>query len=195
MSVKKPKAAPTVTTDVKRTRPTRDEILERLQHHWTDLDSWQRRTLICSLLGHRMKLLTIALVIGRSWDELSGAYRMGGTPWRLQLINEIYNWCGTSVRGDNINRNREYCIARDCYQIVAAIAGDYHIQLSPHLKGVQTLRKNKALWERIEFFVKLKPRISLLPHDSYNRQEWEAIQPSAHDRAERLAIHFQLGGK
>src|SRR5271157_4566730 len=104
------------------------------------------------------------------------AFRPGVETERLQLIWEIYNWCGSHQSGhlyakaggcgnDKCNKNREIPIAWDLAQVFAAIAGGYVIELSPHYKGIQLIRKNKELWSRVEKFVKLKIGQGCLPYD------------------------------
>jgi hypothetical protein len=63
------------------------------------------------------------------------------------------------------NQNRENPLAWDMCQIMAAIAGDYRIELSPHFKGVRRLRRNKVLWKNVSQFVVLKAGSGCLPHD------------------------------
>jgi hypothetical protein len=63
------------------------------------------------------------------------------------------------------NPNREHPLAWDLCQIMAAIAGDYRIELSPHYKGVQRIRRNKGLWKKVSQFVLLKVGQGCLPHD------------------------------
>lgn len=108
---------------------------------------------------------------------------------RLQLIWDIYNWTGSQASGNSHhgsydnnghlmaeNKNREHPIAWDLCQIFAAIAGGYVIELSYHYRGVQLVRKNKALWERVSKFVKLKVGQGCLPYDPTNLGEkWELI--------------------
>src|SRR6266404_8280411 len=94
-------------------------------------------------------------------------FRPGMEQERLQLIWEIYNWTGSAASGTNYNansyghhgkgyenKNREHPIAWDLCQIFGAIAGGYVIELSSHYKGVQLIKKNKKLWERVSKFVK-----------------------------------------
>lgn len=108
---------------------------------------------------------------------------------RLQLIWEIYNWTGSQASGNTHyghmtpngyvmaeNKNREHPVAWDLCQIFAAIAGGYVIELSAHYKGVQLVRKNKKLWERVSKFVKLKVGQGCLPYDAGTLGEkWEQI--------------------
>jgi len=107
---------------------------------------------------------------------------------RLALIWEIYQWCGSQASGKTYygkyiegkfiaeNKNRETTVAWDLAQIFGAIAGGYVIELSPHYKGVQVVRKNKALWERVSKFVKLKIGEGCLPYDPGNAGDrWEHI--------------------
>lgn len=107
---------------------------------------------------------------------------------RLHLIWEIYNWTGSAASGKSynqgsygysnqpINKNRELPFAWDLAHIFAAIAGGYIIELSPHYKGVQCIRKNKDLWERVSKYVKLKIGQGCLPYDIGNLGErWEHI--------------------
>jgi hypothetical protein len=114
--------------------------------------------------------------------------RAGMESERLALIWEIYNWTGSSASGQSygyspygqpkqaINKNREHPIAWDLCQIFAAIAGGYVIELSSHYKGVQLVRKNKALWERVSKFVKLKVGEGCLPYDSGSTgAHWEQV--------------------
>jgi hypothetical protein len=99
--------------------------------------------------------------------------RPGVEAERLQLIWEIYCWTGSNYsgklygQGNNkpINKNREHPIAWDLSHIFAAIAGGYVIELSSHYKGVQLIRKNKSLWERVSKYVKLKVGQGCLPYD------------------------------
>ena len=107
---------------------------------------------------------------------------------RLELIREIYNWCGKGsepavVRGyaerklkltrtdrwfkgrRKTNLNRTFPVAWDLCQIFAAVAGDYRIEFSPHYKGVQFIRRNKDLWKKVSQFVVLKAGQACLPHD------------------------------
>src|SRR5271165_100217 len=84
------------------------------------------------------------------------AYRPGEERERLQLIWAVYNWCGMQGQGHSnypINKNRELPIAWDLAHIFAAIAGGYVVELSPHYKGVQLVRKNKELWKKVSKFV------------------------------------------
>lgn len=75
-----------------------------------------------------------------------------------------------------MNKNRENPIAWDLCQIFAAIAGGYVIELSPHYKGVQYIRKNKALWDKVSKFVKLKTGQACLPYDTDGLGEkWEKM--------------------
>lgn len=103
-------------------------------------------------------------------------WRSGMSEERLQLIWEIYNWCGSQSSGELYaksgklsnklcNKNRELPIAWDLAQIFAAIAGGYVIELSPHYKGLQLVRKNKVLWEKVSKFVKPKTGQGCLPYD------------------------------
>ena len=70
---------------------------------------------------------------------------------RLKLISAVYDYMAhapSHLEQDiDTNCNREMPIAWDMYQIVAAIAGDYRIELSPHYKGVQRLRRNERIVE------------------------------------------------
>lgn len=112
-------------------------------------------------------------------------FRPGMDQERLQLIWDIYNWTGSQASTNGTkhynhnftsNKNREHCIAWDLAQMFGAIAGGYIIELSPHYKGVQCVRKNKALWERVSKFVKLKTGIGCLPYDSGGTGErWEKM--------------------
>src|SRR5208282_2859460 len=108
---------------------------------------------------------------------MSYSFRQGMDSERLQLIWEIYNWTGSQASGNThygnvdwkgnvvaMNKNRENPIAWDLCQIFAAIAGGYVIELSPHYKGVQLVRKNKDLWKRVEKFVKIKVGPGCLPY-------------------------------
>jgi len=101
---------------------------------------------------------------------------------RLHLIWEIYNWTGCQSSGKyassygSVNKNRELPIAWDLAQIFGAIAGGYIIELSSHYKGVQLIRRNKELWERVSKYVKLKVGQGCLPYDIGNIGErWEHI--------------------
>jgi len=99
--------------------------------------------------------------------------RPGVEEERLQLIWEIYCWTGSELSGklyntgygQPINKNREHPIAWDLCHIFAAIAGGYVIELSSHYKGVQLIRKNKSLWERVSKYVKLTVGQGCLPYD------------------------------
>ncbi|SRR5258706_5949719 len=99
---------------------------------------------------------------------------------RLDLISDIYNCVGSGkiaydhryarrkllMGGHRVeNENRQYRTAWDMCQIMAAIAGDYRIELSPHYKGVRRLRRNKGLWKNVSQFVVLKAGPACLPHD------------------------------
>jgi len=121
-------------------------------------------------------------------DAKGYVFRPGKEVERLQLIWEIYNWCGsyTPKRGYAGNQNRELPIAWNFAQIAGAIAGGYVIELSPYYKGVQLIRKNKDLWERVSKFVKLKTGRGCLPYDEGSLgQLWEQNNgTSAHDLAE-----------
>lgn len=116
--------------------------------------------------------------------------RPGVEAERLSLIWEIYCWCGSHYSGNYYkasygagmgsygpaNKNREHPIAWDLAHIFAAIAGGYVIELSSHYKGVQLIRKNKSLWERVSKFVKLKTGQGCLPYDEGALGErWEKI--------------------
>lgn len=107
---------------------------------------------------------------------------------RMKLIWEIYEWCGSQESGmlfyqksiwgnpKPCNKNREHTVAWDLAHIFAAIAGGYVIELSPHYKGVQLVRKNKKLWEKVSKFVKLKTGEGCLPYDIGSLGErWEKI--------------------
>lgn len=89
---------------------------------------------------------------------------------RLKLISAVYDYMAhapSHLEQDiDTNCNREMPIAWDMYQIVAAIAGDYRIELSPHYKGVQRLRRNKELWNQVSQFVVLRSGHGCLPHDA-----------------------------
>ena len=125
------------------------------------------------------------------------AFRPGLEEARLQLIWDIYNWVGSQDSGDGgityygngpqiVNKNRETPIAWDLAQIFGAIAGGYVIELSPHYKGVQTVRKNKALWARVIPYVKLKVGQACLPYDpDATGERWEQIN----------SIHFFQEGE
>jgi|SRR5208282_4182568 len=113
-------------------------------------------------------------------------FRAGMETERLQLIWEIYNWTGSQASGSGypysyagniaMNKNRERPIAWDLCQIFGAIAGGYVIELSPHYKGVQCVRKNKELWKRVEKFVKVKVGQACLPYDpSGTGEKWEQM--------------------
>lgn len=114
-------------------------------------------------------------------------FRPGMEIERLRLIWEIYNWCGSQDSGalyckyGNLgnticNKNRELPIAWDLAQVFAAIAGGYVIELSPHYKGIQLIRKNKILWEKVSKFVKTKTGQGCLPYDEGNLgQRWEQM--------------------
>src|SRR5271163_2033246 len=115
-------------------------------------------------------------------------FRAGIEHERLQLIWDIYQWCGSQSSGSTYygkyyegklvaeNKNRELPIAWDLAHIFAAIAGGYVIELSPHYKGVQLVRKNKVLWDRVSKFVKLKIGQACLPYDEGNLGDrWEHI--------------------
>lgn len=98
--------------------------------------------------------------------------RPGMTEERLQLIWEVYCWCGSQSSGKKygmdvklVNKNREHPIAWDLAHIFAAIAGGYVVELSPHYRGVQLVKKNKELWLRVSKFVKLKIGQGCLPYD------------------------------
>jgi hypothetical protein len=100
---------------------------------------------------------------------------------RLDLVREIYDFVGRSAkigyarqyarrkflmgRHRVENPNRENPLAWDMYRIMAAIAGDYRIELSPHYRGVQRIRRNKGLWKKVSQFVVLKVGQGCLPHD------------------------------
>lgn len=106
---------------------------------------------------------------------------------RLQLIWDIYNWAGSAASGhlyaknghcgnDVCNKNREQPIAWCFSHIFAAIAGGYVIELSAHYKGVQLIRKNKDLWDRVKPYVKTKTGEGCLPYDEGGLGEkWEHI--------------------
>ena len=121
-------------------------------------------------------------------------FRAGIEHERLQLIWDVYQWCGSQSSGTKYhwpsgphgavveqvpvpcNKNRELPIAWDLAHIFAAIAGGYVIELSPHYKGVQLVRKNKVLWDRVSKFVKLKIGQACLPYDEGNLGDrWEHI--------------------
>jgi hypothetical protein len=111
-------------------------------------------------------------------------WRPGVEAERLQLIWEIYNWTGSQTSGKRThiypqqptNKNRETTIAWDLCQIFAAIAGGYVIELSPHYKGVQLVRKNKELWKRVSAYVKLKTGQGCLPYDIDGLgEQWEKM--------------------
>lgn len=114
-------------------------------------------------------------------------FRPGMESERLQLIWDIYQWCGSQYSGhlycknggfgnDICNKNRELPIAWDLSHIFAAIAGGYVIELSAHYKGIQLVRKNKALWTRVSNYVKLKTGQGCLPYDEGALGEkWEKI--------------------
>lgn len=113
-------------------------------------------------------------------------FRPGLEAERLSLIWEIYNWtgsissgalyCKSGGVGQSCNKNREHPIAWDLCQIFGAIAGGYVIELSSHYKGVQLIKKNKQLWERVSKFVKLKVGQACLPYDTGSTGErWEHI--------------------
>lgn len=128
-------------------------------------------------------------------------FRPGMEQDRLQLIWEVYNWIGSQASGSSIhdmqlhynewnknlgNKNREHSISWDLCQIFGAIAGGYVIELSPHYKGVQRIRKNKELWTRVNKFVKLKTGTGCLPYDpGITGEKWEQIND----------IHFFQGGE
>jgi hypothetical protein len=111
--------------------------------------------------------------------------RPGQEDDRLDLIWEIYTWIGTDYSGklhgikdinDTANKNREPSVAWDLCQIFAAIAGGYAIEMSPYYKGVQLIKRNKSLWERVSKFVKLKTGYAVLPYDHKSIGErWEAM--------------------
>lgn len=112
--------------------------------------------------------------------------RAGMEKERLDLIWSIYSWCGSGQSGylyaknggcgQACNKNREHPIAWDLSHIFAAIAGGYVIELSPHYKGVQLIKKNKQLWEKVSKFVKLKTGQGCLPYDAGQIGEhWEQI--------------------
>src|SRR5271170_8504366 len=113
--------------------------------------------------------------------------RPGMESERLQLIWDIYCWVGSQHSGNYnaggygqkfsaLNKNRETPVAWDLCQIFGAIAGGYVIELSPHYKGVQLVRKNKVLWDRVSKFVKLKIGQACLPYDEGNLGDrWEHI--------------------
>lgn len=114
------------------------------------------------------------------------AFRSGFDEQRLQLIWEIYNWTGSQASGKShyhsyagfpiMNKNRENPIAWDLCQMFGAIAGGYVIELSPHYKGVQLVRRNKELWSRVQKFVKIKVGQGCLPYDPGGAGEkWEQI--------------------
>jgi hypothetical protein len=88
-------------------------------------------------------------------------------------------WCSSqksNVYPYTSNRVREECIAWDLAQIFGAIAGGYVIELSPHYKGVQLIKKNKTLWAEVNKYVKLKTGQGCLPYDpGLNGNRWEAI--------------------
>lgn len=110
-------------------------------------------------------------------------FRAGIEHERLQLIWDVYQWTGCLQSGQHwghgsgpVNKNREIPIAWDLAHIFAAIAGGYVIELSPHYKGVQLVRKNKVLWDRVSKFVKLKVGQGCLPYDEGNLGDrWEHI--------------------
>lgn len=117
---------------------------------------------------------------------MSYPFRAGAEDKRLELIWEIYNYIGSSASGilynkdpfgsSQLNKNREHPIAWDLAQIFAAIAGGYIIELSPHYKGVQLIRRSKPLWERVSKFVKLKTGVGCLPYDpGKTGEKWEII--------------------
>jgi hypothetical protein len=103
---------------------------------------------------------------------------------RLQLIWDIYSWTGSQASGKvtkpwslaAINKNRMNPVSWDLCQIFAAIAGGYVVELSPHYKGVQLVRKNKDLWKRVSIYVKLKTGHGCLPYDTGPAGEhWEHV--------------------
>jgi hypothetical protein len=113
-------------------------------------------------------------------------FREGVEEERLRLIWEIYCWCGSQFSGhlyakhggigQTCNKNREHPIAWDLCQIFGAIAGGYVIELSSHYKGVQLIKKNKSLWDRVSKFVKLKTGQGCLPYDPGDLgDKWEHI--------------------
>ena len=112
-------------------------------------------------------------------------WRPGMEAERLLLIWEIYSWTGSQASGKEhhnwskvlINKNRKSCISWDLCQIFAAIAGGYVVELSPHYKGVQCIRKNKDLWKRVSNYVKLKTGVGCLPYDTEAglSERWEQI--------------------
>ena len=120
---------------------------------------------------------------------MSYAFRPGVEAERLQLIWEIYNWCGSQASGNihygsvdwqgnvvAMNKNRENPIAWDLCQMFGAIAGGYVIELSSHYKGVQLVRKNKVLWDKVSNYVKLKVGQGCLPYDpGLTGENWETI--------------------
>ena len=112
--------------------------------------------------------------------------RGGHESERLQLIWDIYSWCGSQQSGSlyckngglgqTCNKNREHPIAWDLAQVFAAIAGGYVIELSPHYKGIQLIKKNKALWEQVSKFVKIKVGSGCLPYDGgLVGERWEIL--------------------
>lgn len=116
--------------------------------------------------------------------------REGKAVERLRLIWDIYNWCGQAGVRDKQNpfpgnMNREHPVAWDLAQIFGAIAGGYVIELSPHYRGVQIVRKNKTLWEKVSKFVDLRPGQAALPYDEGKLGErWEQMNGmSAHEKA------------
>jgi len=87
---------------------------------------------------------------------------------RLELISLVYDWLAKypiQAKGHGHNGMREHPISWDFAQVAGAIAGDYQIELSPHYKGVQRLRKNTELWAKVSPFVALKAGQGCLPHD------------------------------
>jgi len=110
---------------------------------------------------------------------------------RLNLISEIYDYLGSTNRVEyhgnyahrafrmvpkRWNPNRNSAFAWDGYQIFGAIAGNYRIELSPYYKGLQRIRRNKALWRKVSNFVVLKTGYACLPHDpGKNGQRWRQM--------------------
>lgn len=133
-------------------------------------------------------------------DASGYEYRPGRERARLQLIWSIYSWCGSSGQTTSpikqpCNQNREHPIAWDLCQIIAAIAGGYVIELSPHYKGVQLIRKNKSLWERVSKFVTLKAGQGCLPYDSGTVGErWEQINARTAHEVAAEARRLNRGG-
>jgi hypothetical protein len=90
---------------------------------------------------------------------------------RLQLISDIYHWTGlVAAEAESpwriVNPLRGHPVAWDLCQIAGAIAGGYRIQLSPHYRGIQIIRRNRQLWKRVQQFVEIKGGQGMLPFDT-----------------------------